>query len=87
MTNLAIQSAELVCNIRSINGNMIVAEPEAGRWYVSVDNRNGKHVLGSAARYLGDGDFLSSRDEYFEDACGVEAGWYLLQLRHQATKE
>lgn len=85
MTNLDISSSELACTIRTLGGDMIVAEPQVGRWYVSVDNRLGKHVLGAAARYLGDGDFLSSKDEYFDDACSVNAGWYLLLLRHQDT--
>lgn len=87
MTNLDILSSGLACNIRNLSGEMIVAEPQVGRWYISVDNRQGKHVLGAAARYLGEGDFLSSRDEYFDDACGVESGWYLLMLRHQDTEE
>lgn len=87
MRNLETVNSELACNIRVLNGDLIVAEPEVGRWYISVDNRHGKHILGDAARYLGGGDFLSSKDEYFDDACGVESGWYLLMLRHQDTPE
>lgn len=87
MTELSTLSSELICNIRTLSGEMIIAEPEVGRWYISVDNRVGKHVLEKAARYLCEGDFLSSEDEYFPDCCGVDEGRYLLLLRHQETRE
>lgn len=74
---------ELACTIRALNGAFIEAEPEIGRWYASVDNRQGKHVLGLTAKYLGEGDFLSTAEEYLEDACSVLPGVYLLLLRHQ----
>lgn len=77
----------LKCTILMPDGQFVETEPEVGRWYMSVDNRKGTHVLGATARYLGDGDFISTRDAYFEDACGVIPGVYLLLLRHQTLTD
>lgn len=81
------QGDSLKCTIRMLDGQFVEDEPEVGRWYISVDNRKGAHILGATARYLGEGDFLSTTDDYFDDACGVMPGVYLLLLRHQTLTD
>lgn len=69
----------LICTIKNLSGDMIEAEPVVGQWYVSVDNRNNQHISGEIACYDGNGDFTSEDGVTFDDACGVDADYYLLE--------
>lgn len=42
----------LLCTIKTLAGDMIEAEPVIGQCYVSVDNRDNKHISGDPTCYL-----------------------------------